>query len=162
MTLQIPIKHKTKGTHIMYIDEDDLYKIKDLNLTLNHESNKKTYYAKHRVYENQKYIKTIHIHRLIMGLGDFKTDKRIINHIDGNGLNNCKNNLEICNNLYNSQSFRQPNRICKSYYYENDSKRKFKWRVTLIINKISYSKRFSTEKECQDYINFLLLQQKEQ
>jgi len=59
MTLQIPIKHKSKGTQIMFIDEEDLDKIKDLNLTLNTTSNKNTYYAKHRVYKNQKYVKII-------------------------------------------------------------------------------------------------------
>ena len=161
MILQIPIKHRNKGTNIMYIDEEDLDKIKHLNLTLNYTSNKNTYYAQHRVYRKEipKYVKTINIHRLIMGLGDFKEDKRIINHIDGNGLNNCKSNLEICNFMYNSQSFRQPHRNCKNYYFENDSKRKCKWKAYIKINKKNYVKRFKTEKECQDYIKDLLEQQ---
>ena len=30
MTLKIPIKHKSKGTHVMYIDEEDFDKIKDM------------------------------------------------------------------------------------------------------------------------------------
>jgi len=152
MTLQIPIKHKSKGTQIMYIDTEDLDKIKDLNITLNTTSNKHTYYAKHIVYENCKYVKKIHIHRLIMGLGDYKNDKRQINHIDGNGLNNQKSNLEICSNMYNSQSFRQPHRTTKNYYFENDIKRKCKWKVFLKINGISLNKRFMTEEECENYI----------
>lgn len=152
MKLQIPVKHKSKGTQIMYIDEEDLDKIKNLNLTLNYTSNKHTYYAQHRVYENCKYIKTIHIHRLIMGLDIYKNDKRMINHIDGNGLNNCKDNLEICNAMYNSQSFRQPHRICKNYYFENDLKRQKKWRAYIKINGIRYQKRFLTEEECKKYI----------
>ena len=100
MILQIPIKHRNKGTNIMYIDEEDLDKIKHLNLTLNYTSNKNTYYAQHRVYRKEipKYVKTINIHRLIMGLGDFKEDKRIINHIDGNGLNNCKSKIILVKN----------------------------------------------------------------
>ena len=154
MTLQIPIKHKSKGTNIMYIDEEDLDKIKDLNLTLNYTSNKHTYYAKHIVYQNQKYIKTINIHRLIMGLGDFKEDKRIINHIDGNGLNNCKSNLEICNHQYNGQRINIINKDIKNYYFENDDKRKCKWRTTFKINGKFHTKRFMTEKECIEYVNY--------
>ena len=152
MVLKIPIKHKSKGSQTLFIDEEDYDKIKDLNLTLNITSNKNTYYAKHIVYEKCKYIKKIHIHRLIMGLDDFKIDKRIINHIDGNGLNNQKSNLEICDAMYNSQSFRQQHYKCKSYYFENDTKRRMKWRVSLKINKQSFSKRFMTEQECIEYI----------
>lgn len=142
----------------MLIDEEDYEKIKDFNLTLNTRSNKNTFYGQHIVYEKKpeggfKYIKRLSIHRVIMGLGDFKDDKRIINHIDGNGLNNQKSNLEICDQMYNSQSFRQPNRKCKSYYFENDPKRKCKWRVTLKINRVSKSKRFMTEEECIEYIS---------
>ena len=156
MTLKIPIHHKNKGTHDMLIDEEDYDKIKDLNLTLNHESNRNTFYVKHRVYVNQQYIKTIHIHRLIMGLGDFKEDKRIINHIDGNGLNNQKSNLEICDAMYNSQSFRQPNRKCRRVRFENDPKRKMKWRAYITLNGKKQSKRFMTEEEGYEWIEMLI------
>ena len=157
----------------MEIDEEDFDKIKDLNLTLNYTSNKNTYYAKSRVYKLDKvlnepekiygktrikvfkYEKTIHIHRLIMGLCDFKNDKRIINHIDGNGLNNKKENLEICDTMYNSQSIRQKNTNRKGYYFENDPKRKCKWKVAITIYGKKQSKRFLTEKECIEFISNL-------
>jgi len=152
MTLTIPITHKTKGTHLMYIDEEDLDKIKHLNICLNHTSNRHTYYAKSRVYKNCKFVKDLHIHRVIMGLGDYNDDKRQINHIDGNGLNNCKSNLEICDAMYNSQSFRQPNRVSKRYYFENDPKRKCKWRTYFCINGKKYRQRFMTEEECIEWV----------
>lgn len=148
MTLQIPIKHKTKGTNTMFIDKEDYDKIKDLNLTLNHMSNPHTFYAISRVYKNSKYIKRIHIHRLLMGLGDYTNDKRIINHIDGNGLNNCKSNLEICTGMYNSQSFRCKNKNVGNIYYDTSMKRIKRWRCCITINKIKKSKRFLTKEEC--------------
>lgn len=171
--IKIPIKHRTKGTHFMEIDEEDFDKIKDLNLTLNHTSNKNTYYAQSTIYELEKildepepfcgrtrkkcfkYVKRINIHRLIMGLGDYKNDKRIINHIDGNGLNNRKQNLEICDGIHNSQSINRIHHSSKGYYFENDPKRKCKWRVHTKLYGVSYAKRFLTEQECIDYINTL-------
>ena len=151
MTLKIPIHHKSKGTNNMLIDEEDYDKIKNFNLTLNHQSNKHTFYAKHIVYVNCKYVKKIHIHRLIMGLGDFKDDKRIINHIDGNGLNNQKVNLEICDQMYNSQSFRMPRRNQGLIYLDNSMKRKKRWRFIMTVNKKTHSKRFLTEEEATEY-----------
>lgn len=162
MTLQIPIHHKSKGTHTMLIDEEDYDKIKNLNLTLNHTSNKHTFYAQHTVYEKKpeggfKYIKRLHIHRVIMGLGDFKDDKRIINHIDGNGLNNQKSNLEICDTMYNSQSFRQPNRkSIGCIYLDNSMKRIKRWKFCMTVNGKRYQKRFKTEEEAIKYKEELL------
>jgi len=161
-TLKIPINHKTKGNHTMLIDEEDYDKIKDLNLTLNHTSSNTTYYAKSTIYENQKYIKKLHIHRLIIGLGDYKNDKRIINHKDGNGLNNTKKNLEICDCMYNSQSINRINeKRNKNCYFENDPKRKCKWKAVIKIFGKSTSKRFNTEQECIDFINSLENERKE-
>ena len=152
MTIKIPINHKSKGTHDLIIDDEDYDKIKHLNLTLNHTSNKHTFYAQHTVYEKQKYIKRISIHRLIMGLDDFKNDKRIINHIDGNGLNNQKSNLEICDTLYNSQSFRQPHRKSVGCIYcDNSMKRLKRWRFCMTVNGKRHSKRFMTEEEAIKY-----------
>ena len=155
MTLKIPIIHNTKGTYTMLLDDDDYDKIKDLRLTLNYTSNKNTNYVYTKIYEKSKYIKTIHIHRLVMGLDDYKKDNRIVNHINGNGLDNRKENLEICNTIYNSQSINWKNTYCKHYYFENDPKRKSKWRVGLKIYGTWYRKRFMTEQECIEYIDSL-------
>ncbi len=150
----IPIRHKSFGTFDMLIDQDDYEKIKHLNLTLNWQSNRNTKYAKSRVYENCKYIKTLHIHRIIMGLGDFKNDKRIINHIDGNGLNNQKSNLEICDTRYNSQGVNRIHQNCKYVRYEANSgktKRRKKWCFQMRVNGVTHRKRFLTEEEANNY-----------
>jgi len=155
--MEIKITHKSRGEHTMLIDDEDYDKIKDLNLTLNHTSNKHTFYARHTVYEKKpeggfRYVKRINIHRLIMGLGDFKDDRRIINHIDGNGLNNKKSNLEICDQMYNSQSFRMPNRKSVGVIYiDNSMKRKKRWRFSITVNGKFHSKRFMTEEEAIEY-----------
>ncbi len=134
---------------MMTIDEEDFDKIKHLNLTLNH-SIPTTFYAKADIYVKRKYIKKLNIHRVIMGLGDFKDDKRIVHHKDNNGLNNCKDNLEICTNMYNCQSFRRSTKNnYKHYYFENYTK---KWRVEFQINGKKTRKRFTTEKECVEFI----------
>ena len=152
----IIIHSKSKGNQLMTIDEEDYDKIKHLNLTLNFQSNPNTFYCKHTVYVNKVYIKKIHIHRLIMGLGDYKVDKRIVHHIDNNGLNNCKSNLEICDTMYNSQACRRIDKDSyKNYNFENDPKRKCKWRVWMTINGERHQKRFKTEQDCIEYIDLV-------
>lgn len=162
--MKIAITHKSQGTHIMEIDDEDFDKIKDLNLTLNHTSNKNTKYCKSIVYKNCKYVKTLNIHRVIMGLGDFKDDKRIVNHIDGNGLNNKKENLEICNQMYNSQSINKPNCNVGMIYFEKNTektKRKKQWMFQIIVNKKRHRKRFLTKEEAEIYrIDYIKLIQK--
>tara|TARA_R110001592_G_scaffold211552_1_gene463428 strand:- start:188 stop:691 length:504 start_codon:yes stop_codon:yes gene_type:complete len=150
----IPIKNKTFGVKFMEIDDEDWDKIKHLNIIQNNTSTKHTTYCKAIIYENCKYIKTINIHREIMGLGDYKNDKRVINHIDGNGLNNKKENLEICSTMYNSQSInRHRGNIGIIYKEENTEKvkRLKKWKFCMKVNKKSHSKRFLTEQEAIDY-----------
>ena len=148
----IPITHKRLGTHNLIIDEEDYDKVKDYSWRLNTTSNHHTYYAQHTVYKDCKYIKRISIHRLIMGLGDYNEDKRQVNHIDGNGLNNQKSNLEICDGMYNSQSFRQPNRTqIGLIYYDSSMKRLKRWRFCMTVNGVKHSKRFITEEEANTY-----------
>ena len=87
-----------------------------------------------------------------MGLGDYNEDKRIINHIDGNGLNNKKINLEICDTLYNCQSIRKPNSNLGCVYFDNSGKRVKRWKACITINKKVISKRFETEEEGKKWI----------
>lgn len=153
-TLTVPIKCKKLGTQYMTIDKDDFEKIEKLNLTINVTSNPNTMYAQSTVYRNCKYVKRISIHRLVMGLGDYKDDKRIVHHKDHNGLNNCKDNLEICDTMYNSQACRH---VCKDKYkhysFENDPKRKCKWRCMITMYGKRTSKRFKTEEECKNFLS---------
>ena len=152
--MRIPIKHKQYGVKFMEIDEEDWDKIKHLNLTQNNESNKNTTYAHSTIYEKCKYIKRINIHRLIMGLGDHKDDKRITNHIDGNGLNNKKENLEICDIMYNSQSINRHHGNIGLIFREFNTekvRRKKQWNFCITINKVRHRKRFLTEQEAIDY-----------
>ena len=99
-----------------------------------------------------------------MGLGDFKDDKRVINHIDGDGLNNKKENLEICSIMYNSQSINKPNSNVGHIYFEKNTekvKRSTNWRFMIVINKKRHSKRFVTKEEAEiykyDYIKNIII-----
>lgn len=136
------------------IDEDDYEKVSKYKWGKNNSSSLYNTYA-----HTKTGGKKIHLHRFIMGLGDYKDDKRIINHIDGNGLNNCKKNLEICDNLYNSQSFRRHhgNDNVGCVYYDTSMKRLKRWRAIIVINKIKYTKRFLTKEEGNDYIRHTLI-----
>lgn len=85
------------------------------------------------------------MHRIIMKV----TDKNIvIDHKDGNGLNNQKSNLRICSHPQNMMN-RKPNKNgvsrYKGVYYDKDAKR---WRAGVALNNRTYSVgRFKTEIE---------------
>lgn len=131
------------------VDEEDVERLSKYKWHINSQSSRHTLYG-----QTNTGGKKIHLHRFIMGLGDYKDDKRIINHIDGNGLNNCKANLEICDNLYNSQSFRRHHgdKNVGCIFFDTEGKRIKKWRATIIINKIKYMKRFLLEEEARKYL----------
>jgi hypothetical protein len=146
---------RTKGTEkFADVDEDDFERVNKYKWGLNNQSSSHTTYAQTCSGSTKEKQRHTHMHRFIMGLGDYKDDKRIINHIDGNGLNNCKNNLEICDTLYNSQSFRRHHGNSNTGYVAIDpsGKRIKKWRAIIFINKVRYQKRFETEQEGKDFI----------
>ena len=133
------INNKVKKGEVL-LDDEDYEMVKDLNISINDVSSKNTRYAR---ITNKKYLGKINgkyeyihlgsqpLHRLIMGLDDFKIDKRIVNHIDGNGLNNQKSNLEISTPQHNSQSV---NRVLEKKFghvgWDNSMKRKKRWKAT--------------------------------
>lgn len=131
------------------VDEEDLEKVSKYKWGQNKQSNKHTTYA-----ISHTNGKKVHLHRLIMGLGDYQDDKRIIDHKDGNGLNNKKENLTICDTLYNSQSFRRhhgDNNI-GCVYYDTSMTRIKRWKAQITINKVKHQKRFATEEEAKEWI----------
>ena len=149
--MKFPVKKRNSPTIYMLIDSDDLDKIKDLNLIQVKNKKSNTIYIKSVIYENCNYVKTLHVHRLIMNLGDYKDDKRIVNHINGNGYDNRKKNLEICQIAHNNLSINRLNSNLGTIFFENDPKRKKKYRFIMTINKKKHRKRFMTWKLANEY-----------
>ena len=139
------------------IDEDDVEKVSEYRWSPNTKSSPHTTYAFSRTNRGNK---SLLLHRFIMGLGDFDEDKRVINHIDGNGLNNKKSNLEICDIMYNSQSSRRHHgsHNVGCVYYDTSMNRVKRWKANFTINKVKYQKRFLTEQEGKDWIQTLIPQ----
>ena len=137
------------------IDEEDLEKVKAFKWTALKGGSKYTTYA--QTYTGGK---RMILHRFLMGLGDYKDDKRIIDHKDGNGLNNKKENLTICDSLYNAQSFRRHhgNRNIGNVRHDptGANTRTKEWRAVIKINGVKHDRRFVTEQECRDWIKSLI------
>lgn len=95
--------------------------------------------------------KCIKMHRLILN----PLENEMVDHIDGNGLNNQKSNLRLVNNQRNLQNSK-PYKNKKYSNYKGvgyDLKRK-KFRANIRVNKVLiYLGRFETELEAAEAYN---------
>lgn len=87
-----------------------------------------TTYARSTVRISDNKQKTIYMHRMVMGLMDAPSDI-CIDHMDGDGLNNRRNNLRITDNSGNQQNLRKRSpqnwtSIYKGVHYKNHNKSK--------------------------------------
>lgn len=105
---------------------------------------KNTQYAKRSDKINKK-ATTIQMHRQIMNC----QKNMMVDHINGNGLDNRKCNLRICtrsNNLMNSN--KPKSKATSKYKGVNRSKSSLKWRAEIRLNtKGIYLGTFNTEKD---------------
>lgn len=89
--------------------------------------------------------KTIYLHRFILNITNKNT---IIDHIDGNPLNNQKSNLRICTQSENMQNARKHKNCSSKYKGVCWDKNRNKWIVNLDINKKRiHIGRFNLEKD---------------
>jgi len=85
------------------------------------------------------------MHRLILGLQP--GDKREIDHRDGNGINNQRNNLRICTHKQNGRSRRKQAVGTSKYKGVSWNYREHRWRSDIRVNgKLIYLGCFSSEK----------------
>lgn len=94
--------------------------------------------------------KCVYLHRFLLGL-DF-ADKRVVNHKDGNGLNNQRENIEICSQMYNTQSTNQPNSN-KGHIYLYENRITNPWCATIQINKVRHRMYFANEEQAKQFIS---------
>ena len=85
----------------VYLDEEDYQTIRLWEYALNRVIGRNTTYV--MAYKNGK---KVYLHRLIMGLLDAPRSV-FVDHIDHNGLNNCRNNLRITDNRGNNHNSRK-------------------------------------------------------
>jgi len=149
MLIQVSGHHRDSVPMFAEIDDADAEKVN--KLTWSKSKGKRTTYA---VSTTLGY--TLPLHRFIMGLERY--DKRHINHIDGNGLNNKRSNLEFSNPTHNAQSIRKINSPlnvgCVYYYPKTRSTNKFIARIK--INKKLYQKWVADETEGRIWIAGLI------
>jgi hypothetical protein len=83
--------------NVVFVDDDDFDELSKYKWII--DKWHKTNYAYRREFNNW-IIKTILIHRHIIDI----EDKRMVDHIDGNWLNNQKSNLRLCTNSQNQMN----------------------------------------------------------
>ena len=107
----------------------------------------RTAYAIRRLGLGNNKQTTVYLHHWIIG---FPLNNQEVDHIDGNGLNNTRENLRIVSHTVNSQNQHQPksSRVLGVIW---DAARK-QWQVRL---KSIFHGRFQTEKEAAAYSKFL-------
>lgn len=96
----------------------------------------------HRKNGNSQYAENIHwdakkveqMHRVIMD-----PCKDLIDHIDGNGLNNCRNNLRHCNKSQNGMNAHSRRGGTSKYKGVCLHKKSGRWRSTIVKNQKQYS-----------------------
>lgn len=104
-------------------------------------------------FEKGRNGKQFYLHRAIME----RVEKRTLNksekvdHIDGNPLNNARENLRICThtqNMQNSQKRTDGKNKIKGVCFD---KTRNKWKVYITANGINYQKRFNTFVEAEEF-----------
>jgi hypothetical protein len=95
----IPIKNKKHGEQLVFIDGEDFNKLKNRGWCARHDKHSGKFYvvARSKKVEGDKLL---YLHREIT-----QCEKDImVDHIDGNPLNNCRNNLRACNKSTNGMN----------------------------------------------------------
>ena len=144
--MELIIKYKGEN-YIVLIDEEDYDRVSEYNWFIGHQPHTK--YCRANISINGKKTKLM-LHRFIMGLEH--GNKLIINHKDGNGLNNQRSNLEICDHNYNMQSINTKKNFGSIYIKTNRAK---KYCAEVHINKKRYQKHFYTWAEADAWLEGL-------
>ena len=130
---------------VVEVDDEDYDFLKKWKWSVN--DNKRNKYAVRYLKKNNG-IETLSMHRVIMGV---KNQNLVVDHIDGNGLNNKRNNLRICTFYENRCNKKKPITNTSGYKGVHFKKINQKWcaQITVrgVIRHLGY---FKTAKEAHE------------
>lgn len=98
--VKISVVRKNGERHIVIIDEEDFESIDKINSKIYVVKECNTYYACFKEYLGNRKTKTIYLHRFLVGFPSGK----VVDHADGNGLNNRRSNIRVCTRSENQQN----------------------------------------------------------
>ena len=130
------------------VDDEDFDKVNFLRWHTHKGKNDKTYYAIHSEWTGS-YVKKIRMSRLIMN----PPECSVVDHIDGDGLNNQKSNLRIVSQRQNCQNRHQikTSKFVGVTFDRWTKNKEKKWMATVVINaKQKMLGRFKTEEEAHE------------
>lgn len=125
----IEIKSKKYGIHHLLVDDEDFEKVNKYKWHIDKSRNK--IYATTAIYNN-KVLTNVRVYRIILG-----DSYKLIDHKDGNGLNNQKSNLRPCThaqNMYNSGPKSNNTSGYKGVYYSKTRRGTKKYIAQIGIN----------------------------
>jgi hypothetical protein len=147
--VEIKITSKLYGTHIVLIDDEDYCLVKDYNLVLWTTNRHTSLYVQY--WNNGK---TCRLHRVIMKA---RTGE-IVDHINGNALDNRKSNLRITDSRGNNKNAKKRRNARTSKFkgvhlHTNRSGSKV-WKAQIQVDKIKKSLgTFKSEDEAAEAYN---------
>jgi len=117
----------TKGKFTLVDDKN--FELLSQHKWQSHNNFGRTWYAKRTIYDEKGKKQIQWMHRLIMGLEN--GDKRQIDHINSNGLDNKECNLRICTQAENCRNRKR----IRKYKGINWQLSHLKWRARIWVNK---------------------------
>lgn len=112
-----------------FISEQDVDMVQKFVWHL-HGNTKKGLYVKTNIHTNRK-AKCVLLHRYILSV----TNGEIVDHIDGNGLNNVRDNLRLCSQTQNHQNAKKRSNCSSIYKGVCWRKNEKKWHAKITVNK---------------------------
>jgi len=117
-----------RGRHEILLDEQDAYLLEKYRWTALKSASRTTRYARVSLVKGQEETAGLSMHNLIMN----PPKGMFVDHKDGNGLNNQRENLRICTRAQNGQNKGKP-RIATSSQYIGVSRWHDRWLAQITL-----------------------------
>jgi HNH endonuclease len=114
---------------VALVDDEDFNQLNQWKWHVSRDGSGKKFYALRYAYITGKRV-TVHMHRLIMNA----KEKLEVDHIDGDGLNNQRNNLRLCTHAENVRNYQLPKHNKSGYKGVHWNKQQQKWRAAIKVN----------------------------